>query len=284
MNRKLITILSLFSLGLLVGIAIMSARDDEKSLQVRSTGERPSGLGLRGTTPIQGAALRPDKSRVRDNRLETGQLQVLENRIAELESRVIELEQAATIQTDAGTSPPPSRVNARDNRQNRLLTTKSLVKAGISEEMAADLVRRRNDIELRKLELRDRATRESYLGSKRYTNELSALLAEETSLREDLGDDAYDRYLFANGQSNRVKVTSVMLGSAAEEAGMKDGDLVLTYDQQRVFKWNELKNATSEGELGEYVNVDISRDGQLMSLWVPRGPLGVRLGSARVAP
>lgn len=274
MNRKLITILSLFAVGILVGIAIMSVRDDEKSLQVTSTGERPSGF----------VQLRPDESRVRDDRLEARQLHVLENRIAELESRIIELEQAATIQTDTGTSPPPSRVNARDNRQNRLLTTKSLVKAGISEEMAADLVRRRNDIELRRLELSDRATRESYLGSKRYTDELSALLAEETSLREDLGDDAYDRYLFANGQSNRVKVTSVMLGSTAEEAGMKDGDLVLTYDQQRIFKWNELKNATSEGELGEYVNVDVSRGGQLMSLWVPRGPLGVRLGSARVAP
>ena len=284
MNRKLITILSLFSLGILVGIAIMSARDDEKPLHVTNAGERPSGLGLRGTTPIQGAALRPDKSGVRGGRLEAGQLQVLENKIAELESRIIELERAATSQAEASAKPPLSRVNARDNRLNRLLTTKSLIKAGISEEMAIDMVRRRNDIELRRLELRDRAIREGYLSSKRYTNELSALLAEETSLREDLGDDAYDRYLFANGQSNRVKVASVMLGSAAEEAGMKDGDLVLTYDQQRIFKWNELKNATGKGELGEYVNVDISRDGQLMSLWVPRGALGVRLGAARVAP
>jgi membrane-associated protease RseP (regulator of RpoE activity) len=280
----LITILSLFVLGILVGIAIMNARDDEKPLHVTNAGEHPSGLGLRGTTPIQGAALRPDKSYVRGDRLETRQLQVLENKIAELESRVIELERAATSQAEASAKPPLSGVNARDNQLNRLLTTKSLVKAGITEEIAADMVRRRNDIELRRLELRDRAARDGYLGSKRYTNELTALLAEETSLREDLGDDAYDRYLFSNGQSNRVKVTSVMLGSAAEEAGMKDGDLVLTYDQQRIFKWNELKNATGEGELGEYVNVDVSRGGQLMSLWVPRGALGVRLGSARVAP
>ena len=63
-----------------------------------------------------------------------------------------------------------------------------------------------------------------------------------------------------------------------------EGDIVLNYAQETMFDWNELKSATSEGELGEYVNVNVLRDGETVSLWVPRGPLGVRLGSARVEP
>jgi C-terminal processing protease CtpA/Prc len=211
-------------------------------------------------------------------------IQALEDKVAELEARVLELEEALDSQPAPGAAKQTSSVDIRSTRMNRLLTTKALVKAGLSEDMAADIVRRRNDIELRKLELQDRASREGYLGTTRYSRELTAVVEEQITLREELGDAAYDQYLYANGMPNRVKINSVMLGSTAEEAGVKDGDLVLTYADQRVFEWTELKNATSEGELGEYVNMDISRDGQPMSLWVPRGPLGVRLGTARVAP
>lgn len=208
----------------------------------------------------------------------------LEDKIADLEARILELERVVTLLNDISANAKSSVVNTRASRLHRTVTTKALMKAGISEEMAAEMVRHRNDLELRKLELRDRASREGYLSSRRYMRELSALVADEMSLREELGDDTYDRYLYVNGQPNRVKVTSVMLGSAAELAGMKDGDLILTYAQHRVFEWSELKRDTSKGELGEYVNVDILRDGELMSLWVPRGPLGVRLGAARIAP
>jgi len=274
MNKQTIIILILPILGALAGIAFMSIEDND----VRTTrADRfPTGTTLPASSSPWDSVTEPDA--VHRNELE--------NKIIELELRVSELEQAAHSQAEASTDTktPPSRISSRSIRLDRLLSIKSLVKAGLSEEMATDMVRHRNDIELKKLELRDHAAREGYLGSKRYMKELTFLLNEETSLREDLGDEAYDRYLFSNGQHNRVKVASVMLGSAAEEAGMKDGDLILTYGESRMFEGFELKKATSEGELGEYVNVDILRDGQLMSLWMPRGPLGVRLGAARVAP
>lgn len=276
MDKRLITIFGLFALGILVGIAIMNARDDEQPSPVTRTGNVLLDADI--------SPLPTSTPQVPGGNAYFGHIQTLEDKVADLEARVAELEQATASQSETSAEAPHSRVNARANRLNRLLTIKSLVKAGLSEDMAADMVRRKNNIELRKLELRDRAAREGYLGSKRYMDELSTLLAEETSLREDLGDDAYDRYLFANGQTNRVRVTSVMVGSSAELAGMKDGDLILTYGQSRIFEGLELKNATSEGELGEYVNVDISRDGQQMSLWVPRGALGVRLGATRIKP
>lgn len=281
MKKQLIIILSLFSLGVVVGIAVMNAGDDTSDDYGPTEVIRTDNSSF---VDSDNSVHLPPAPAATTHNTNAGYSQALEDKLAELEARVVELEQAAASRPGTGANTQTSRMNTRDNRLSRLLTTKTLIKAGLSEELAADIVRRRNDIELRKLELRDRASREGYLGTTRYTRELTALMEEQITLREELGDDAYDQYLYANGMPNRVKVTSVMLGSVAEEAGMKDGDTVLTYGQLRVFEWSELKNATSEGELGEYVNVDILRDGQLMSLWVPRGPLGVRLGSARVAP
>ncbi len=75
-----------------------------------------------------------------------------------------------------------------------------------------------------------------------------------------------------------------MLGSAAEQAGIQKGDIVLSYNDNRMFTWQELKGATSEGQLGEYVTLSIYRNGQVYSFSVPRGPLGTQLGAARLEP
>jgi len=273
MNKQFIFVPGLLVIGVLVGIAFMNTRDVEQPVQVKGSGEvpvvssqMPSSAPL---TVIKGT--------------ESPQIIELEDRVTELESRMSEFELMMHDQSDA-IKTPHEKTEARVRYMDRLLTTKALVKAGISEDRATDIVRRKNDLELRKLELHDRASREGYLGSKQYNSELSALLAEETSVREDLGDELYDQYLYANGRPNRVKAASVMLGSAAEQAGMLDGDIILTYGQNRLFESRELQNATSEGELGEFLSMDILRNGQLMSLWVPRGPLGIRLGAARVKP
>ncbi len=273
MNKQFIFIPGLLVIGILVGIAIMNIRDVEKHVHVTGTGE-PTVVGSQAPSS---APLTVFKG------TESPQVNELEDRMSELESRMSELELTMHDQSDA-IKTPPEQTGARVRYMDRLLTTKALVKAGISEDRATDIVRRKNDLELRKLELHDRASREGYLGSKQYTSELSALVAEETSVREDLGDEFYDQYLYANGRPNRIKVASVMLGSAAEQAGMLDGDLILTYGQSRMFEGRELQQATSEGELGEFLSMDIIRNGQLMSLWVPRGPLGIRLGAARVKP
>jgi len=209
---------------------------------------------------------------------------MLDNKITNLEARVFELEQTLTLQPEITEVATPSITETRLRQMNNQQTITPLLKAGINEATATDIMRRRSDIELKKLELYDRATREGYINTTQYQSELLDLTAAETTLRDELGDDAYDFYLFANRQANRVKAISGMRGSNAEQAGLKDGDLIVQYGQHRRFEWAELKNATSEGVLGEYVHVDIMRDNQLISLSVPRGPLGVRLGTARISP
>lgn len=286
MNNSLyvpgLLLLGLFSLGVLVGINVFDKNDDEL-IEVIEPASPPASAAYNDAIVSQS----PDETSQTinsDTEHNASYVQSIEEKITDLEARIERLEQASSSSTNDKHKTEPSIFESRLNRMNNLQTTDSLLKAGISEAVATDIVRRRNEVELQKLELRDKASRENYINTSRYVRELNTLNEKQVSLRDELGDEAYDLYLYANGQANRVKVLSVMQGSAAEEAGIKDADVVVSYAQQRLFEWVELKNATSEGELGEYVTIDVLRSGQLMSLWVPRGPLGVRLGSARVAP
>jgi hypothetical protein len=283
MNNKFIFIPGLFALGMLAGIAIMNSRAPVTPVNAPiATVTAPEPAPEPVPNPF--ASLQTPASGDR--------VQALQNQLDRLSQRVDQLEQhiatktsePETDETSATPEPPPGNAIMSNAVMKRALSVANLVKAGVNPELADDIIRRKNDIDLKKLELRDRATREQYLGTNRYNRELNALTAEDVSLREELGDTAYDKYLYASGQNNRVRVTSVMNGSQAEIAGVQNGDIILSYDDQNLFDWSELQQATTQGERGEYVNVNIERDGQTLNLWVPRGPLGVRLGAARLEP
>lgn len=213
-------------------------------------------------------------------------LELVKQQINELEYNMQNLSSSVTV--DAG-ARIPDVAPAANNRltsvfNRRLYNIENLVKGGIDAAVAEDIVRRKNSIELKKLELHDFAKRENYLGTQRYIDELESINKQDVNLRDELGDEAYDNYLFNSKQNNRIKIASVMLGSTAEQVGIQQNDIVLSYDDERMFSWQELKNATSEGQLGEYVSIDIYRDGSIYSFSVPRGPLGVQLGATRLEP
>jgi membrane-associated protease RseP (regulator of RpoE activity) len=159
-----------------------------------------------------------------------------------------------------------------------------LVAAGVTASLADDIVWRESRIELERLNLRDQASREGWMGSDRYREALNALSEDGGSLREEIGDSAWDRYLYLTGEDNRVAVSSVIPGSAAEAAGLQPGDLIESYAGGQPFGYNDLRQATTEGEKGELVAVRIRRGDRLIDAWVPRGPLGVRLGMTRAEP
>ena len=48
-------------------------------------------------------------------------------------------------------------------------------------------------------------------------------------------DDEYDRMLYASGKQNRVVLSHVLHGSPAQNAGLETGDVVLSYDDVRIF-------------------------------------------------
>ena len=225
-------------------------------------------------------------------------IELLESSVARLKQQLKQLEQqletaneAIAVISEADSSASMAAVNKTDSgrfmasaRNQRLYSLDNLVRGGIDPLLAEDIIRRKNRVELKRLELQDRASRENYLNTQRYYDELEAINRLDVSLREELGDERYDRYLYDSKQNNRIRIASVMLGSVAEQAGILRGDVILSYDNQQMFTWDELKDATASGELGEYVSISIYRDGEIFSFSVPRGPLGVQLGATRLQP
>ena len=75
-----------------------------------------------------------------------------------------------------------------------------------------------------------------------------------------------------------------MSGSAAETAGIQAGDKIIRYDNERIFSWSEIRQATLAGNAGDIVAIEVERNGEHYLLNIPRGPLGVRLDMESVEP
>jgi len=187
-----------------------------------------------------------------------------------------------TSEADAATGVRNGyRFNSPFNAQQRV---ENLVAAGVDEQTARDLQARKDQYQLARLELFDQASREGWSESDQLNNRLEELDTGRVDLREELGDDAYDRYLFESGISNRVGVASIIAGSAADVSGLQTGDVILSYAGSRVYQVRELQEATRSGIKGEYVQLTFDRGGQALSADIPRGPLGVTLDTTRTAP
>ena len=212
------------------------------------------------------------------------EVRLIKQQLQQIELSLEELTSTATTASVESRSAISNNNRFASALTQRLYNLDNLIKGGIDPSLAEDIVRRKNSIELKRLALQDRATREGYLNTQQYYDELAAINVNDISLREELGDQRYDEYLYNSKQNNRIRISSVMLGSAAEQAGIQDGDIVLSYDNTRMFNWSELKDATAEGQLGEYVSISIYRNGEIFSFSVPRGPLGMQLGATRLEP
>jgi uncharacterized coiled-coil protein SlyX len=129
--------------------------------------------------------------------------------------------------------------------------------------------------------LLNQALREGWFLEKRHQDELAALDAE---LHQELREEDLDRYLYAIGKPNRVQAQQVFSGSAASIAGIEPGDVILRYDDTRIFKPRDLLLATSSGRVGESVRVQVLRGDRRLTLYTERGPLGVMLRPVSRAP
>jgi S1-C subfamily serine protease len=134
------------------------------------------------------------------------------------------------------------------------------------------------------LYLRDQAIREGWLDTPRYEEAVEALRDSGPSLREELGDEDYDRFLHAAGRPNRVRVTSVFASSPGQIAGLQAGDTIVSYDGAPIRSGTDLRRATTGGAPDEPVTVRILRDGEPIDLSLLRGPIGIQMDAVSVAP
>jgi len=212
------------------------------------------------------------------------QLEVLQYKVA-----LLELQFEALTQTSDDSKPPTEKLTHNSTGTslfNRPVqpNQENLIAAGISTDEADKLLRRMSQQEYRRLELQNNIRRNKGAASNKYREQLRELNQNEISLRSELGDDAYDKYLFASQQNNRVKISSVMAGSPAESSGFDSNDIILSYDGQKILNWADIRRLTLEGEIGSYTNVDVLRNGERMNLMVPRGTLGVQLEPVQLDP
>ena len=72
--------------------------------------------------------------------------------------------------------------------------------------------------------------------------------------------------------------------SAADDAGILDDDLLVSFTDQQMFNWNDLQNASTEGTRDELVDVIMLGENSHLAMTIPRGPLGVRLILTHIDP
>ncbi len=161
-----------------------------------------------------------------------------------------------------------------------------LVAAGFHRQDVERFRARLDEIEMKRLRLRDLATREGWREAPRYMQESQALFGELVGLRAEFDESLYDWVLYSTGHPNRVAVQDIVTGSPAESAGLQPGDVIVRYDGRLVLNAGELRDATTEGRAGELVAIEVQREGEPdpRRVFVPRGPIGVSLAPATQQP
>lgn len=145
--------------------------------------------------------------------------------------------------------------------------------AGFSPGEAELIARRESELTMAALEARYEAGQAADAGA--WWRSRGAI---GETLRAELGEAGYERYLEANGRSTSVAVGSVIESSPAERAGLMPGDRITRYAGERIFGMSDLTREAMEGTPGQQVVVDIVRDGTPMQVVIPRGPLGISGG------
>lgn len=216
---------------------------------------------------------------------ETEKRKALEEELAALKKTLTQ----STLATASPSDQPQNRTIRTGQRSDtpgngQWFNEQALIDAGVDTGQASRIRQMYEDVEMQKLYLRDQAIREGWIGEERYREERAKLDDQLDNIKSELGEKAYDAYLYAAGQPNRVIVTSALNNSPASKAGIQAGDTILRYDNKRIYTWSDLRNATATGDLNSVVMVEILREGQAVSVFVPRGPLGIQLDNSSVKP
>lgn len=146
----------------------------------------------------------------------------------------------------------------------------NLIDGGFSEDEARRIMRKESEAEFKAMQAAYVARRNGEA-----VDALSAMNEPQSMLRAELGDSDYERYLRAQGQATAIQVTRVLDSSPGSQAGLQSGDHIVSYNGERVFNVNDLRELTLQGSAGENVILEIERDGVPMQLNVPRGPVGI---------
>lgn len=274
-------------LGLVAGIGISQIIDNrtESSDDSVTLGEGPSTANTAALTSRVAELEARLAAQAQAREVLADQLAFMAEELALIQERMAPgsggRRRAAEDEVAGGLRRGPGRFT--DSAERAEQRQEALVAAGFGPDQAAQILRREGELRMDAMYRRYEAMR----GTDQAEQPATRFGAGPATnpLREELGDADYDRYLYATGQPNRVRVAEVIETSPGAQAGLAAGDMIVSYGGARVFNFRELISLTSAGEPGEMVAVEVVRDGSPTQLYLPRGPIGMVGGRrARVDP
>ena len=103
----------------------------------------------------------------------------------------------------------------------------------------------------------------------------SLLSENESPMRDEMGDADYDAALYAAGIENRVVISQVGSGGAAQNAGVLQGDRIITYNGELVFGMREFSFLVADTEPRDLIDILVQHpSGELEQLRIPGGWAG----------
>lgn len=209
--------------------------------------------------------------------------QLLQEEVFYLTSELEQFSNARSFSPDGAVALATSEEEESDSRSSRRDAWRrrnsiegkmeALIDAGFLPSQASMIVQRESELQMESIKARYEAEK-SGDSSEYWRNRTSS----SETIRQELGDADYERYLVANGRSTNVAVSSVIESSPAQSAGLQAGDEIVRYAGERVFSMTDLTRETMNGLAGQNVVVDIMRNGNAMQIVMPRGPVGISGG------
>jgi C-terminal processing protease CtpA/Prc len=279
--RQVVFTLTVLLCGLLLGMYVIGPvfRADQESLPKEKLGQKKSDINFGKAEDYDSLLRSLQKSLDQEER----QRHSMQKRVAELERKLKKLQLITkSIEDEEPVAEKDTEISVEVEEE--LDRETQLVAAGLEPQQAKSITQFLGDIEMERLYLHDQATREGWLGTPRYRQEIMALVGREEELRLELGDTDYDLYLYGTGQPNRVIIQSLIEGSPAQKAGIQSKDIAYSYAGNRLYTIRDLVTATTEGRANESVLLEVIRDGNIYEFYLPRGPLGVRVTSESHKP
>ena len=298
MNRRtLILIIAVFigiGIGALTAARLASdnssdqglSRDTKEILTQRIAGAESDELSREQVDQVVESLIQILDEEIAERHLLAEQLEEVRLEMTDLKQNLrarVEAAFAAKANSDESATPRITTL-----QQRRALAAQSiedrLATAGFTPLQIQTLRLRQAEAQMQQIEMDDRARRDGWYNTPRYYQEISDLTSAEDAVRRDLGDHAYERYLFASGRPNRISVGAVIETSPAEAAGLLPGDIIMSYAGERIFSTQQLTSLRSTGDRGAPVTLEIIRSGEPMQITMPRGPMGVQTRQDRIDP
>ena len=189
-----------------------------------------------------------------------------------------EIQNATPEPTAASHHPHRSSNRFERHRENQI---QQLVQAGFSHSRAAAIVEKQERLQYEQMQfsyeyhhMQDKRSERA----KELQTKLQTYSNPRRVFEQELSAAEFEQYLNAFGGRTEMEIGDLVESAPAYEAGLRPGDKIIRYNNQRVFHMGDLRTQVYQAKPGESVAVEIQRQGSSSTetIYIPAGPLGIR--------